>query len=210
MSGAIIGMILLLAALMVRGGASDEFCRSGQAMLGYLSLFFVPSGVGIMQYLPLLRAHWLPLLLALIVNGPCHGQRGTGHAISRAAAAAPRHPNYPQCIGRRRHAMTSVSTTARMLAQNPVFSVTATMLAFEIGRWGQFRCGDWQPPCVVADVSPRILLRAGRATPGPGRVGAAHWNRGIQGHRVKRRHDAIDMIASVIICGFGSFRRYEG
>ena len=68
LSGPIIGMILLLAVLMMRGGASDEFCRSGQAMLGYLSLFFVPPGVGIMQHLPLLRAHWLPLLLALIVS----------------------------------------------------------------------------------------------------------------------------------------------
>ena len=68
LSGPIIGMILLLAVLMMRGGASDEFCQSGQAALGYLSLFFVPPGVGIMQHLSLLRAHWLPLLLALIVS----------------------------------------------------------------------------------------------------------------------------------------------
>lgn len=68
LSGPIIGMILLLTALMVRGGASDEFCRSGQATLGYLSLFFVPPGVGIMEHLPLLRAHWLPVLIALIVS----------------------------------------------------------------------------------------------------------------------------------------------
>lgn len=68
LSGPIIGMVLLLAVLMIWGGASDEFCRSGQAMLGYLSLFFVPPGVGIMQHLPLLRAHWLPVLLALIVS----------------------------------------------------------------------------------------------------------------------------------------------
>ena len=68
LSGPIIGMILLLAALTVRGGASDEFCGSAQTILGYLSLFFVPPGVGIMQHLPLLRAHWLPLLLALFVS----------------------------------------------------------------------------------------------------------------------------------------------
>jgi holin-like protein len=68
LSGPIIGMILLLAALMLRGGASDEFCRSGQSTLGYLSLFFVPPGVGIMQHLPLLRAHWLAVVLALIVS----------------------------------------------------------------------------------------------------------------------------------------------
>lgn len=68
LSGPIIGMILLLAVLMARGGASDEFRRSGQATLGYLSLFFVPPGVGVMQHLPLLRAHWFPILLALIVS----------------------------------------------------------------------------------------------------------------------------------------------
>ncbi len=68
LSGPIIGMILLLAALTVRGGASDEFFASAQTTLGYLSLFFVPPGVGIMQHLPLLRAHWLPLLLALTVS----------------------------------------------------------------------------------------------------------------------------------------------
>ena len=68
LSGPIFGMLLLLAALMVRGGASDEFCRSGQATLGFLPLFFVPAGVGIMQHLPLLRAHWLPILLALTIS----------------------------------------------------------------------------------------------------------------------------------------------
>jgi holin-like protein len=68
LSGPIIGMILLLAALTVGGGASVEFCGSVQTILGYLSLFFVPPGVGIMQHLPLLRAHWLPLLLALVVS----------------------------------------------------------------------------------------------------------------------------------------------
>ena len=53
---------------MVRGGSSDEFCQTGRATLRYLPLFFVPPGVGIMQHLPLLRAHWLPLLLALIAS----------------------------------------------------------------------------------------------------------------------------------------------
>jgi putative effector of murein hydrolase LrgA (UPF0299 family) len=85
LSGPIIGMMLLLAVLMVRGGASDEFCRSGQATLGYLSLFFVPSGVGIMQHLPLLRAHWLPVLLALIVSTALAMASGalTMHSVER-------------------------------------------------------------------------------------------------------------------------------
>lgn len=68
LSGPIFGMILLLAVLIVRGGAADEFHRSGQATLGYLSLLFVPPGVGVMQHLPLLRVHWFPILLALVVS----------------------------------------------------------------------------------------------------------------------------------------------
>jgi len=68
LSGPIIGMVLLLVALSVRGGASEEFTRSGQSTLGYLSLFFVPPGVGVMQHLALVRAQWLPTLLAVIIS----------------------------------------------------------------------------------------------------------------------------------------------
>ena len=68
LSGPIIGMVLLLVALTACGGASEEFNRSGQSTLSYLSLFFVPPGVGIMQHLALIRAQWLPMLLALIIS----------------------------------------------------------------------------------------------------------------------------------------------
>ena len=68
LSGPIVGMVLLLVGLMVCGSPSREFDRSGHAMLGYLSLFFVPPGVGIIQHLPLLRAQWFPIMLALIVS----------------------------------------------------------------------------------------------------------------------------------------------
>lgn len=39
--------------------------------------------------------------------------------------------------------MISIGTTASVLAQNPVFGVTVTLLAYEIGRWTQRRCGGW-------------------------------------------------------------------
>jgi predicted murein hydrolase (TIGR00659 family) len=38
--------------------------------------------------------------------------------------------------------MTSIGTMA-LLAQNPVFGVTITLLAYEIGRWVQGRSGGW-------------------------------------------------------------------
>ncbi|HTW53134.1 MAG TPA: CidA/LrgA family protein [Stellaceae bacterium] len=68
LSGPLIGMVLLLVVLTIRGGASEEFRRSGQATLGYLSLFFVPPGVGIMEHLALIRAQWLTMLLAVIIS----------------------------------------------------------------------------------------------------------------------------------------------
>jgi holin-like protein len=68
LSGPLIGMVLLLAALTIRGGPSEPFARTGQPLLGYLSLFFVPPGVGVMQHLGLLRAHWLPAVIAVVVS----------------------------------------------------------------------------------------------------------------------------------------------
>ena len=68
LSGSIIGMILLLAGLMLRGGAPEEFTRTGHATLGYLSLFFVAPGVGVMQHLSLLRTEWLPIIAALVAS----------------------------------------------------------------------------------------------------------------------------------------------
>ncbi len=39
--------------------------------------------------------------------------------------------------------MISIGTTANVLVQNPVFGVAVTLLAYEIGRWVQRRCGGW-------------------------------------------------------------------
>src|ERR1700693_4378911 len=68
LSGPIIGMVLLLLFLQMAGGGSKEFILAGQSMLRYLPLFFVPPGVGVMQHLSLMRALWLPTLLALIIS----------------------------------------------------------------------------------------------------------------------------------------------
>jgi predicted murein hydrolase (TIGR00659 family) len=39
--------------------------------------------------------------------------------------------------------MTSIGTTASVVAQNPAFGVAVTLLAYEIGRWAQHRSGGW-------------------------------------------------------------------
>lgn len=65
--GPVVGMLLLMLALAspaVRApvGACADF------LLAHLSLLFVPVAVGVMTYLPLLRAHGLRLLLVLVVS----------------------------------------------------------------------------------------------------------------------------------------------
>jgi len=55
--------------------------------------------------------------------------------------------------------MTSIGTMVGALAQNPVFSVVATLLAYEIGRWAQRRCGG--RPLVNPVLIAIVLLVAG-------------------------------------------------
>ena len=68
LSGPITGMVLLLALMLARGGPSTDLRASATSLLGYLSLLFVPAAVGIMPYLSVLRAQWLPVAVALLVS----------------------------------------------------------------------------------------------------------------------------------------------
>ncbi len=64
--GPVCGMALMFAGLLVRGGIPEDLGRVGDALLGNLSLLFVPAGVGVMLHLGLLRAEFLPISVALI------------------------------------------------------------------------------------------------------------------------------------------------
>ena len=68
LSGPLTGMALLLAFLSARGGPSQELRSSANALIGYLSLLFVPAAVGIIPFLPLLRSQWLPVAVALAAS----------------------------------------------------------------------------------------------------------------------------------------------
>lgn len=52
--GPVIGMGLLLAALVLKGGPSAELQQTAGHLLQHLSLLFVPAGVGIMLYFHLM------------------------------------------------------------------------------------------------------------------------------------------------------------
>ena len=64
--GPVCGMALLVAGLLLRGGIPDDLAKVGDALLGNLSLLFVPAGVGVMLHLGLLQAEILPISIALI------------------------------------------------------------------------------------------------------------------------------------------------
>ena len=64
--GPVCGMALMFAGLLIRGGIPDDLANVGDALLGNLSLLFVPAGVGVMLHLRLLEAEILPISVALI------------------------------------------------------------------------------------------------------------------------------------------------
>lgn len=66
--GPVIGMSLLFAGLLVRGGIPQGLTRTAEGLLEHLSLLFVPAGVGVMLHASLLAEQWAPLTLALIAS----------------------------------------------------------------------------------------------------------------------------------------------
>lgn len=74
--GPVIGMVLLFAVLLARYGGEGlpdkPLSHVADTLLGNLGLLFVPAGVGVMLYLPLLARDW-PAILAAIVIGTAVG-----------------------------------------------------------------------------------------------------------------------------------------
>ncbi len=66
--GPVIGMLLLLVTLIIRGQAPEPLKRFSHDLLQHLALLFVPAGVGIIAHFQLIRAEWVSLTLALVVS----------------------------------------------------------------------------------------------------------------------------------------------
>jgi holin-like protein len=73
--GPVLGLVLLVLLLAVAnrqgwlgaGGLEDSaVAKASAALIGILGLLFVPAGAGVVQHLPLLRAHGLGLAAALV------------------------------------------------------------------------------------------------------------------------------------------------
>ncbi|MDY7117272.1 CidA/LrgA family protein [Halomonas sp. SSL-5] len=66
--GPVIGMVILLAGLMVRGKVPSSLRLTGEGLLNYLTLLFVPAGVGLMVHFALIGRDLLPIVVTLVVS----------------------------------------------------------------------------------------------------------------------------------------------
>ena len=68
MPGPVLGLVLLLAFLTLRGRVPSDMDLVGSGILQHLGLLFIPASVGVVLYLPILRANGLAIGTALLAS----------------------------------------------------------------------------------------------------------------------------------------------
>jgi holin-like protein len=66
--GSVIGMALLLIALGIGVVKEESITEVADMLLKYMTLFFVPAGVGVMLYFDLIAREWLPIIVGTLVS----------------------------------------------------------------------------------------------------------------------------------------------
>ncbi|MDX2368930.1 MAG: CidA/LrgA family protein [Colwellia sp.] len=66
--GSIFGLLLLFLGLNLRLVPLDYVLPTGSFLLNYITLFFVPVGVGLLQYSDLLSTHWLTIIVSSVIS----------------------------------------------------------------------------------------------------------------------------------------------
>jgi hypothetical protein len=66
--GPVIGLVLLVGWLAMRKGINPELAMVADGFSQYLGLLFVPAAVGVVLFLPQLKANALAILTALIAS----------------------------------------------------------------------------------------------------------------------------------------------
>ena len=66
--GPLVGMLLLFAGLLVRGGLPDALSDAANALLRHLMLLFIPAVTGVMMYFDRIAREWVPFMAACIVG----------------------------------------------------------------------------------------------------------------------------------------------
>lgn len=66
--GSILGLVLLFLGLNLRLIPLNYVLPTASFLLNYITLFFVPVGVGLLQYSDLLSTHWTTILISSVVS----------------------------------------------------------------------------------------------------------------------------------------------
>lgn len=85
--GPVIGLVLFFVALTLNDRTATQVGESADRLLAYLSLLFIPAGVGVVQYLPLLAEQWLAVA-ASIVFGALAGIAATAVTMRALSPSA--------------------------------------------------------------------------------------------------------------------------
>ena len=64
----VIGMILLFLFLLTGLLKIDHIREKSDFLLANMAFFFIPAGVNVINYLDILKANWLPLLLICVLT----------------------------------------------------------------------------------------------------------------------------------------------
>jgi len=68
MPGPVLGLVLLLAYLALRGHLPASIDLVGSGILQHLGLLFIPASVGVVLYLPILQTHAWAIAATLVVS----------------------------------------------------------------------------------------------------------------------------------------------
>jgi holin-like protein len=66
--GPVIGLVLMFVGLTVWPASAPLVTAAAEALHTHFSLLFVPAGVGVMLYLPLLAREWLAIVVSVVVS----------------------------------------------------------------------------------------------------------------------------------------------
>lgn len=66
--GPVVGMAILFAGLVARGGVPEGLGEVAGGLLKHLSVLFVPAGVGVMLHAGKIEDQWLAVTAALIAS----------------------------------------------------------------------------------------------------------------------------------------------
>lgn len=66
--GPVVGLVLLLAMLLVRGKIDPDLDMVASGFAQYLGLLFIPAAVGVVMFIPQLAQHGLTIAFIIVVS----------------------------------------------------------------------------------------------------------------------------------------------